>query len=130
MEHDSLHQSLTHQPVQQSSLVNFRIHPNYRSLSVWFDRYMRVIILLCVVFIYLQGATIVHNKSSENVSIPSFIILVIITLSTLMYGIVWTDGFISFVGVLSTTGAIMSLVAATSYRPSTNPGPFSVVNRS
>jgi len=130
MEHDSLHQSLTHQPVQQSSLVNFRIHPNYRSLSVWFDRYMRVVILLCVVFIYLQGATIVHNKSSENVSIPSFIILVIITLSTLMYGIVWTDGFISFVGVLSTTGAIMSLVAATSYRPSTNPGPFSVVNRS
>lgn len=124
-EHDPLHNSLSHQPAKPAAPVNFKLHPHYRQFSAWFDKYLYVVLLLGVVFIYLQGALIIQNKSSENISIPSFIILLIITLTILMYGILWTDWFISIIGVVSTSGSVMSLVAATSYRHSSIPGPFS-----
>lgn len=132
---DHQHSALSHHPSSFSagSLSEFdggsrfKIHPHHRWLAKWFDRYMMVAALLASAVVYLQAAVIIQNKSSENVSMPSYIIWLIVSLSWMAYGILRTDWVISLSGVVASVGSVMALVATASYKPSTNPGPFTVI---
>jgi uncharacterized protein with PQ loop repeat len=88
---------------------------------------MILIALLASTFVYLQASLIIQNKSSENVSMPSYIILVIVSLSWLLYGILWTNWVIALSGIVSSVGSIMALIATISYRPSATPGAFTML---
>lgn len=107
--------------------VPSRIHPRHRWFAKWYDRYMILVAIFGSVFVYLQAGTIIENKSSENVSMPSYILFLIVSLSWMAYGILWTDWISALSGVVSSIGAIFALVATLSYRPSSNPGPFIAV---
>lgn len=100
------------------------IHPTHRKFAKWFDRYMLVVAVFGSLFVYLQAAVIIQNKSSENVSMPSYIIFLIVALSFMAYGILWTDWVVSLSGLIASVGAIIALVATISYRPVSTPGPF------
>ena len=99
-------------------------HARHAQLSKLYDYYMIVVAIAASTIIYFQAGLILQNKSSENVSIPSYIILTIVSLSFVVYGVLWTDWLIIVAGIIATVGAILALVAAMSYRPSTTPGPF------
>jgi uncharacterized protein with PQ loop repeat len=116
----------THSTFTQNS-SNLKVHPRHRTFAKIFDTYMILIAILASIFVYLQAATIIQNKSSENTSLPSYIILVIVTLSFMAYGILWTDWIITLSGTVASVGSIIALVATVSYRPSSNPGPFTAV---
>jgi len=83
-------------------------------------------VLLSPTFVYLQGSTIIHNQSSENVSLPSYVILVILSLAGILYGLIQKNKILIFTGILLFIGSFMTLVATVSYRPSgaSNPGAF------
>lgn len=88
---------------------------------------MMVIMLVAACIPFVQGAVIVQNQSSENVSYPSYILFVIVSLSWMGYGLLWTDSTIALSGVVAGIGSIMALVVALSYRPNTSPGAFTVI---
>jgi uncharacterized protein with PQ loop repeat len=88
---------------------------------------MILVALLAASFIYLQGAVMIQNKSAENVSLPSYILFLIVAVSWMAYGMLWTDWFVALTGLVASIGAVMTLVAAISYRPSKNPGPFTAI---
>lgn len=94
---------------------------------MWFDRYMVLVAVMVCVAIFLQASLITHNKSSENVSMPAYILLVIASLSWMCYGILWTDWVVSTSGLFLSAGSIFALVATVSYRPGTTPGAFSTL---
>lgn len=101
--------------------------PRHARLARWLDRGMVLVAVMVCVAIYLQASLILHNKSSENVSIPSYILLVIATLAWLCYGISWQHSLISWSGLVAAIGTILALVAAVSYRPGTTPGAFATL---
>ena len=102
-------------------------HPRHQRVAVWLDRAMVLVAILVCVSIFLQASLIINNKSSENVSMPSYILLVIASLIWMCYGITWNDGLISLSGLVASAGSIFALVASVSYRPNRNPGAFSSI---
>ncbi len=125
-DHQQVHDALTHFSGQARQPQSWA-HPSHARLARWFDRYVAWLTLFGSIFVYLQAATIIKNKSSENVSMPSYIVLLIVALSMLAYGVLWTDWTLALGGTLASVGAIVALVATVSYRPSTTPGPFSTL---
>jgi len=99
-------------------------HPQ---VAVWLDRALVLVAVMVCVAIFLQAGVIVHNKSSENVSMPSYILLVLAALVWMFYGMVWNDGLVALSGLVCSAGAIFALVASVSYRPGTTPGAFSTL---
>jgi len=125
---DTHHDALSHHAsVKDTGRMELRIHPRHRTFAKWFDRYMVLVAVFGSVFVYLQAAVIIQNKSSENVSMPSYILFLIVALSWMAYGILWTDWVVALSGVVASIGAILALVATVSYRPSSNPGPFTAM---
>lgn len=104
-----------------------RPQPRHHSLAVWMDRAMVVAGLLVCVAIFLQASLITANKSSENVSMPSYILLVIASLLWMCYGILWNDGLVALSGVVFSAGTIFALVASVSYMPHRTAGAFSTL---
>ena len=98
--------------------------PRHQKMARLFDKYLVLVAIMACVAIYLQATLIIHNQSSENVSIPAYILLVLISLSWMAYGILWLNWFLSLSGMTMTIGSIIALVAAVSYRPFTTPGAF------
>ena len=113
--------------VPKSRMSKYRVHPKHQSFAKWYERYMILIALLGSIFVYLQAGVIIKNKSSENVSMPSYIIYLIVSLSWMAYGILWTDWVHTFSGLIASIGAIIALISTASYRPTKNPGPFTTV---
>ena len=126
MENDELHDSLSHYTAKDTTFSWSHLHPRHGVFAKWYDRYMILVALLASTVVYLQGAMILQNKSSENASLPSFIILIIVSLSVLVYSILWTDWVLALAGVVSTIGSIIATVACVSYRPVTDAGAFSL----
>jgi uncharacterized protein with PQ loop repeat len=123
-----MHESLSHYSVNGYEHRNFsKTHPRHRLFAKWYDRYMIIVAILASIFVYLQASLIMYNKSSENVSMPSYILLLIVALSWMIYGILWTDWIISLSGIVASIGAIIALVATISYRPSSTPGAFTLL---
>lgn len=103
------------------------MNPRHRRIASWFDRYMVLVAAMVCVAVFLQASLITQNKSSENVSMPAYILLVIASLSWMCYGILWTDWLVSLSGLILSAGSIFALVATVSYRPGTTPGAFSTL---
>lgn len=101
--------------------------PKQTPFSNWFDRIMVLVAVMVCVAIFLQASLIVHNKSSENVSMPSYILLAISSLLWMFYGIFWNSMIMSMSGLVLSAGSIFALVASISYRPGTTPGAFSTL---
>ncbi len=104
----------------------FRSHPSHKYFAAWYDKYMVLVALLASTIVYLQASIMISNKSSENISMPSYILLLIVSLSVLIYGILWTDWVLCFSGVVSCVGSIIALVASLAYRPVSTSGPFAI----
>jgi protein-S-isoprenylcysteine O-methyltransferase Ste14 len=64
-------------------------HPRNQRLAVWLDRAMVLVAVTVCVAIFLQASLIVNNKSSENVSMPSYILLVIASLIWMCLYLTW-----------------------------------------
>ena len=96
----------------------------------WYDMYMKVILVVAALPIYFQAATIYNNQSAENVSLASYILFLIVTLSWMVYGVVKADHdasnrlMIASTGLIATIGVILAIIVYASYTPCTNPGPF------
>jgi uncharacterized protein with PQ loop repeat len=122
--------STTYQNLSHSILKNKKqktkltINPNHVLFSKWYDRYMILIAILGSVFVYLQAATIIQNESSENVSMPSYVVFLIVSLSWMIYGVLWMDWIVIITGLIAAIGGVLALISTISYRPSSNPGPF------
>jgi uncharacterized protein with PQ loop repeat len=128
MTHDELHESLSHySSAPQDNRYFAKIHPRHKVFAKWYDRYMVIVACLASIFVYLQGSLIIQNKSSENVSLPSYIILLIVALSILVYGILWIDWLIALLAIVMSIGTIIALVATVSYRPTSTPGAFTLL---
>lgn len=104
-----------------------RRQPRHRGLALNLDRAMVVVAIMVCVALFLQASLIVNNKSSENVSMPSYILLTIASLLWMCYGILWNDGLIALMGLVASAGSIFALVASVSYRPQGTPGAFSTL---
>lgn len=85
---------------------------------------MLLIAIVGPIVIYLQAAMIIQNGSSENISLPAIILLLIVSASILLYGLLWSSTIISISGLELTVGSIVCLVAITSYKSTTTPGAF------
>jgi len=122
----NLYESLSHSTntVKTNDRTKMSVNAKHRTFSKYYDRYMILIAVFGSIFVYLQAATILVNKSSENVSMASYILFLIVSLSWMLYGILWLDWLVIVSGIVSSIGAITALVATISYRPSSNPGPF------
>jgi len=119
------HEALSHHTIQtDTNRIFARVHPRHRVLAFWYDKYMAFVALLGSVFIYLQAAVILTNKSSENTSLASYVILLIVSLSILVYGVLWLSWILSFSGVFASIGSILALVATISYCPVATGMPF------
>jgi uncharacterized protein with PQ loop repeat len=122
---DERHNAISHfTPSTDTNRSFAKMHPRHRTFALWYDRYMILIALLASTVVYLQAALILSNKSSENVSLPSFIIWLIVSLSVLLYGILWTDWVLATTGIVASLGAIIALVACISFRPVSSSGAF------
>lgn len=115
---DSNHEALSHH--SSSSHSSWKMHPRHRVFAKWYDRYMILIAFLASTIVYIQAAVILSNQSSENVSLPSYIIILIVSMSVMLYGILWTDWVIALSALVSSVGSIIALVATISYRPIAN----------
>jgi len=104
--------------------LELHVHPEHKTFAKWYDRYMIFVALFGAIFIYLQAITILKNKSSENVSLPSHIVFLIVSLSWMAYGILWADWVVAVSGMIASIGAIFALVATIAYRPTHHPGAF------
>lgn len=98
--------------------------PIDRTLAHYYDRYMVLVALAASVIVYLQAGMIQNNRSSENVSLASFILFLIVGLSVLVYGMIWSHPVLSLAGLLTTVGATWAVVVTASFRPSANHGAF------
>jgi uncharacterized protein with PQ loop repeat len=96
-------------------------------MQTWFERAMTLAILSMIVALFLQASLMAHNKSSDNSSLPSYILFVIASLIWMAFGMFSSDMFIALSGMFMTIGAIFALVACVSYRPGTTPGAFSTM---
>ena len=123
MSYHELKHSNFHYP-ETKNRTKLILNPNHITFSKYYDKYMILIALFGSIFIYLQAITIISNKSSENVSIPSYILFLIVSLSWLVYGVLWSDSLVVVSGLISTIGSIIALVASISYKSSSQPGPF------
>ena len=101
-----------------------KIMRQYPKLVYGYERYMWFVSIVGPICFYLQAALILSNRSSENVSLPATILLLIIMVSWLGYGILWQSHVIVFSAVLCLLGVILILVATLSFRPLSTPGPF------
>lgn len=127
-EDPDIHESLSHHSMSSYNNRNLsKTHPRHRLFAKFYDRYMIIIAILASIFVYLQASLIIQNKSSENVSMPSYIILLIVSLSWMVYGILWTDWVIALSGIVASIGSIIALVATVSYRPTSTPGAFTLL---
>lgn len=100
---------------------------NHQEKNRVVDRIMILVAVMVCVGIFLQASLIVHNKSSENVSMPSYILFLISSLVWMFYGMYLHHLTISLSGLVLSTGSIFALVASVSYRPGTTPGAFSTL---
>jgi len=122
---DKNHESLSHfSPSSDANRSFLKLHPRHKVFAIWYDRYMIFIALLAASFVYVQAAVILSNQSSENVSLPSYIILLIVSLSILLYAVLWTDWVLAISGIVSSVGCIIALVSTISYRPVSAGGAF------
>ena len=110
-----------------SDRCRIALHPKHREFARWYDRYMVLVQIMACVVVYLQASLILSNKSSENISLAAFILLLIVCLSWMAYGMLWTDMTVSLTGMTATIGAVIALVAIVSYRPTNTPGAFSTM---
>jgi uncharacterized protein with PQ loop repeat len=92
-----------------------------------YEQYMVFIAVLGSLIIYFQAGVVIHNKSSENVSLVSYILLLIVALSAAVYGIIKFNWVIILSGLVTVIGSILALVSTVSYRPSSNSGPFTML---
>jgi len=125
---DEIHDALSHHSTTHPESQNFsKIHPRHKVFAKWYDRYMILVAVIASIFVYLQASLIIYNKSSENVSMPSYILLLVVSLSWMIYGILWTDWIIALTGIVASVGSIIALVATISYRPTSTPGAFTLL---
>ena len=124
---DHTHDALAHSTknVEIGRLFS-KMHPRHQHFARWYDRWMILIALSASIVVYLQAGVILSNKNSENVSLPSFIVLLIVSLSTLVYGVLWADSLLAGCGIIASVGSILALVVTISYRPLAGSGAFAI----
>ena len=122
LNHSSRHKS-TWKPSSRTQI-------HWMRFASFYEIFMYITMLVGPAFVWLQGGAILHNKSADNVAIPSFIILIIWSLAVLVWirlhtsrmttkhWIVMTSLFLIFLG------SVFTLVAALMYRPAHSPGAF------
>lgn len=93
----------------------------------WYGRLVVAVGLILPVFVFLQAATILHTKSSENVSLPAFIILLIGSLVIMGAGLIGHTWLLTWGGMMTAVGAIVAIIATVSYRPTAQNGAFVAV---
>ncbi len=127
MPDDRFHDALAHSTknVEIGRLFS-KMHPRHHFFAQWYDRWMILIALLASIIVYLQAGVILSNKNSENVSLPSFILLTIVSLSVLVYGVLWADSLLAGCGIIAAVGSILALVVTISYRPLAGSGAFAI----
>lgn len=89
-----------------------------------YEGYMVVVALCGSLFIYLQGALVLKNQSSDNISIPAMILFTLVSISWCLYGLIKKDWIISLSGVIATIGGLFATGATIAYRPNYHPGAF------
>jgi len=124
-------QALNHSSKHKSNWKpSSRTQIHWMRFSSFYEIFMYIVMLIGPAFVWLQGGAILHNKSADNVAIPSFIILIIWSLAVLVWirlhtsrmtnkhWIVMTSLFLIFLG------SVFTLVTALMYRPTHSPGAF------
>ena len=96
----------------------------FQRFALCYDFYMLFVVCLLPTFVFLQGSTILKNKSAENVSYPSYVILLIVSFSFFVYGIIWKERIIMLISALMIAGSIFTLVLSISFHPQTHSGAF------
>jgi uncharacterized protein with PQ loop repeat len=100
------------------------IHPKNRKFMHKFEMWMVAIAIFGPIFIYLQASTIIQNKSSENVSLPSFVVFLIVQLHWFVYSISWNDWIHALSAMIGVIGSVVAIGATIHFRPSSTPGPM------
>ena len=103
-----------------------RRHPIHRRLAYYYDKYMVCITLMASIIVYLQAAVIQSNQSSENVSLASFILWLIVSTSVLLYGVIWDRPLLITSSLIATVGSVWAIVTTISYRPAAGHGAFAL----
>lgn len=107
-----------------------RTQIHWMRFSSFYEIFMYIVMIVGPLFIWLQGGAILHNKSADNVTIPSFIILIIWSLSVLVWIRLHTSHMTTKHWVVMTSlfliflGSVFSLVVSLMYRPVNSPGAF------
>jgi uncharacterized protein with PQ loop repeat len=74
--------------------------------------------------IFLQSITMIQNGSSENVSIPSYVLFIVASLSFVACGILRKKWSLIISGGFICATSLMAIISIISFRPSSQPGPF------
>jgi uncharacterized protein with PQ loop repeat len=83
-----------------------------------YDKYMLFVGLVGQLFLVLQIATMIKNKSSENVSFSSYLILSITTLSWLVFALLNKDTIITVSSMFALVGSLTALNIVVIYKKS------------
>lgn len=124
MNSPSAHQAISHYSHQTEPM--YRMHPTHQKLALVFEKYMFVVAMMMAVVPFLQASLMLQNETSENVSIPSLILMIVATTSILCYAVLWRDWLLALSGLVSSVGWIFALVSALSFRPAASPKPFQI----
>ena len=74
-----------------------------------YDKYMLVIGLVGKTFLVLQIATMILNESSENVSLTSYMVYFLTSLSWLVFGLLYQDIIVSVSSYIGIVGALFAM---------------------
>lgn len=91
-----------------------------------FNAYMILVTFLGTAIVFVQASVIIENKSAENVSLPSYIMLLIVSLSYMALGMFRSELLITLYSALVVTGSILAIIATVAYQPNFDPTPFAV----
>lgn len=120
----SSHQAISHYSDRTEPI--YRMHPTHQKLALVFEKYMFVVAMIMAVVPFLQASIMIQNETSENVSIPSLILMTVAATSILCYAILWRDWLLALSGLVSSAGWVFALVSAISFRPAASPKPFQI----
>jgi len=102
-----------------------QVVPAHRPYVLQYQRFMWVLALLGPLFVYLQASQIILNESSDNVSLSSYIVLLVLSVAWLVHGLLWSRWLQAISGFLMVGGTCLAMYATVHYRPKHQAGPFS-----
>lgn len=87
---------------------------------------MVLVTLLGTAIVFVQASVIIDHKSSENVSLPAYIMLLIVSLSYMALGMYRSNMLITLYASIVVAGSILAIISTVAYQPNFDPSPFAV----